>query len=85
MEGLQGDWAIYGQPQYEEWQQTVKRLGLSEVRALDCIRVARLVRFPCRHGNLSFSHHELVARRDQSDGRTVRFTNDTRRRGQCAG
>lgn len=56
-----GDWAIYGQPRYEKWQETVDRLALSERTARRCIQVASFVGFGQRWPNLSFLHHELVA------------------------
>jgi hypothetical protein len=58
-----GDWVNHGDGRYgEKYQDALGKTGLSYQTLANYAYVARKVQFSCRHENLGFEHHYVVAK-----------------------
>jgi hypothetical protein len=58
-----GDWINYGQKAYgEKYEEAVARTGMDYGYLRNIAHVARKVDLSCRHDNLGFEHHAVVAK-----------------------
>lgn len=60
---LIGDWINYGEKRFgSTYLEALKRTGFDYGTLRDFAYVARSVQLSCRHDNLSFEHHKIVAK-----------------------
>src|SRR5207302_3471319 len=65
-----GDWINYGEKRYgQTYVEALKRTGFDYGTLRDFAYVARSVALSCRHDNLGFEHHKVVAKLPPEDQR----------------
>jgi hypothetical protein len=66
-----GDWINYGEKHYgDKYEDAIKRTGMAYQTLRNYAYVSRRVQLSCRHDNLGFEHHYVVAKlKDPDDQR----------------
>jgi hypothetical protein len=63
-----GDWINYGEKHYgDKYEDAIKRTGMAYQTLRNYAYVARRVQLSCRHDNLGFEHHYVVAKLKDAD------------------